>query len=274
MWIQSHQSLARHWKTLRLVRLLGVSKSAAIGNLHLLWWWCLDYADDGYLGRFRADEIALAAEFDGDPEVFVQALVESGFIDMKEDGLHIHDWAEYTGRLKQRRDANTQRMRDARAQHVQRTDSERVAHVQRTDGAHDAHDSARASDVRGQSREEEKREEEKRGDMGAVAPAKVTPIEKGKRGMNAPKHFDLDAEHYDAAEALGFTTQQTVDETARFLDWHRAKGTTHVDWTAAWRNWMRKARDLKAERGQSKSDAEYWAEFDRLTGGGDVEVGR
>lgn len=32
-------------------------------------------------------------------------------------------------------------------------------------------------------------------------------------------------------------------ETERFLDHHRAKGTTYRDWTAAWRTWMSRADD-------------------------------
>jgi hypothetical protein len=32
-------------------------------------------------------------------------------------------------------------------------------------------------------------------------------------------------------------------ETDRFLDYHRAKGSLHKDWVAAWRNWMRRAAE-------------------------------
>lgn len=36
-------------------------------------------------------------------------------------------------------------------------------------------------------------------------------------------------------------------ETAQFLDYHRAKGSIHSDWTAAWHNWMRRAQKYAAE---------------------------
>jgi hypothetical protein len=203
-----------------------------------------------------------------DAQAVVEVLVQCGLIEVGPDGMAPHNWEgrqaksdDVASRVRKHRAAVTGNVTDSVTGNVATSVTSDLASppVKRSSNALE--------------REEKKREEEMRGDMGASAPAKVTPIEKGKRGTKAPKHFDLDAEHYDAAEALGFTTQQTVDETARFLDWHRAKGTTHVDWTAAWRNWMRKARDLKAERGSKQSDAEYWAEFDRLTGGGDVEVG-
>jgi hypothetical protein len=40
-----------------------------------------------------------------------------------------------------------------------------------------------------------------------------------------------------------------VYETEKFLDYHRARGTTFKDWTAAWRNWMRRAIEWAPVRG-------------------------
>lgn len=48
-WLRSHQELARHPKVKRLSRQLNISLPQAIGHLHLLWWWCMDYAQDGDL---------------------------------------------------------------------------------------------------------------------------------------------------------------------------------------------------------------------------------
>lgn len=117
-WIESHQSLAAHPKTRRLARLLGVSRPAAIGHLHLLWWWSLDYAQDGDLSRFDPDDLADAAEWDDDPASFMEGLRRAGFLD---DDARIHDWHDYAGRLVSRRNANAERMRAARASNVQDT---------------------------------------------------------------------------------------------------------------------------------------------------------
>jgi hypothetical protein len=57
-WLESHQDLRDHPKTARLRRRLGVSLPAAIGHLHLLWWWALTYADDGDLSGYDPDVIA------------------------------------------------------------------------------------------------------------------------------------------------------------------------------------------------------------------------
>src|SRR5690606_15256100 len=70
---------------------------------------------DGELGDVTAYEIALAAEWPGDPEAFVEALVDAGFIDRDESGLRLHDWYDYAGKLNERRERERQRSRQRRA---------------------------------------------------------------------------------------------------------------------------------------------------------------
>jgi hypothetical protein len=122
-WIQSHQELRAHPKTLKLARLLDVSPAAAIGHLHCLWWWCLDYAQDGDLSKFDHLDIAIAADWNEQPIPFVAAMQTAGFLDIDEDEgtIIVHDWPEYGGRLIERREKNAERMREVRANPVQRT---------------------------------------------------------------------------------------------------------------------------------------------------------
>jgi hypothetical protein len=132
-WIQSDQSLDHHPKLKRATRMLGVSVPEMVGHLHLLWHWCLDYAPDGDLSAFEAWEIADAAMYTGDPDLFVSALAdcgngEPGFLEPAQsdgDGLRVHDWHDYAGRLIERREANAERMRNRRAAHVLNTDAAR-----------------------------------------------------------------------------------------------------------------------------------------------------
>lgn len=128
-WIESHQTLRDHPKTRRLARSVG-SLPAAIGHLHCLWWWCIDYAPDGDLSIFDDADIADAAEWDGDAGQFIEALTDAGF--MTPD-RHVHDWYDYAGRLIVRRERNRARMRAARGDSVQDTCTARAVHVQCTD---------------------------------------------------------------------------------------------------------------------------------------------
>lgn len=107
-WIESHQALREHPKTKRLARTLGIDRYAAIGLLHCLWWWTLDYADDGDLSRFDEHDIADGVDWDGDAAHLVKALTCCGFID---SDRHIHDWEDFAGRIKARREQSKDRQR-------------------------------------------------------------------------------------------------------------------------------------------------------------------
>ena len=128
LWIESHQTLRDHPKTRKLARQLEVRLPEAIGMLHLLWWWCLDYALDGDLSRYGADEIADACDWPASPATLIAALTECQFLD-DSGGLVVHDWEAYAGRLLARREYNRKRMKatrqtvacTTRAQHVQNT---------------------------------------------------------------------------------------------------------------------------------------------------------
>lgn len=128
-WIESHQELARHPKTKRLARLLGVSLPAAVGHLHFLWWWAMDYAQDGDITKYDELDIADACGWEGDAEQMINALVESGFVDRTEEGLFIHDWYEYAGRLIEKREASKERARKSRERNAQRARNVRATNA-------------------------------------------------------------------------------------------------------------------------------------------------
>lgn len=136
-YIESHDSLREHPKTRRAARALGVNRAQFIGHLHMLWWWAMEYADDGDLSVFDPADIADGADWDGDPDQFVDALLNAGPGDSTgflaytpEHRLVIHDWNDYAGKLIERRRANRERMRSKRAEHVQDTCDAQSPHVQ------------------------------------------------------------------------------------------------------------------------------------------------
>ena len=112
-WIESHQEVGRHPKTKKLARLLGVNLPTAVGHLHYFWWWALDFAQDGLLTKYDADDIADAMQWDGDPNTLLDAMISAGYIDDTDEGLAIHDWAEYAGKLLERRAKDRARKRAA-----------------------------------------------------------------------------------------------------------------------------------------------------------------
>lgn len=122
-WIESHQELGAHPKTRKLATMLGIHRMQVVGHLHALWWWALDYAEDGDLSQYDAADVALGAEWDGDPDEFVGALIDcgpgdkSGFL---EADMLLHDWHDYAGKLVERRRKDRERKAQARGQSTDR----------------------------------------------------------------------------------------------------------------------------------------------------------
>lgn len=145
-WIELHQAVWTHRKTLILADLLGLDPTYAAAHMVRLWTWALDNAPTGDLSQLPDRVIAYGSGWTGEPSVFAQALLESGWLDGDADGhLLIHDWDDYAGRLIEKRQTDAERMRRYRAgatdestppskgsANVTRTLRERNAHVQGT----------------------------------------------------------------------------------------------------------------------------------------------
>lgn len=167
-WIKSEQELASHPKLLMLAQDLEISVPTVVGHLHLLWWWALDYCEDGYLTKYR-NFIPLAAQYTGDADLFINKLIEHGWIDIIGEDLVIHDWMDYTGNLILVREKDRERKRKARTSANSKNSSNKDSwelsdnvtkpskSVQRTSEGHPT-DIQTPSAVRG----EERRQEESR----------------------------------------------------------------------------------------------------------------
>lgn len=113
-WIESHQALGQHPKTIRLAALLKRDLPTVVGHLHYLWWWALDYAPDGRLGKHGPEVVAHACLWKGSPQKLVEALEAAGFVDSSGDMSSIHDWDDYAGALLERRARDADRKRTSR----------------------------------------------------------------------------------------------------------------------------------------------------------------
>lgn len=89
-WLRSEQSLAHHPKTKLLQSYLNTTLPETIGRLHLLWYWCLDYALDGDLSRKEAKMIEQSCD------IPLKLLIRAGFVDSR-PYRRIHDWWQIQG---------------------------------------------------------------------------------------------------------------------------------------------------------------------------------
>jgi hypothetical protein len=89
-WLRSEQSLLHHPKTKLLQSYLNATLPETIGKLHMLWYWCLDYALDGDLSRKEPKMIEQSCD------IPLKLLVKAGFVDSR-PYRRIHDWWQIQG---------------------------------------------------------------------------------------------------------------------------------------------------------------------------------
>lgn len=77
-----------------------------------------------------------------------------------------------------------------------------------------------------------------------------------KRSLtDAPDRMEITPAMRKFAADRGLPPEVLPAETRQFLDWHRSKGNRFADWAAAWRNWIVKAVEIRAER-QSRASGQ------------------
>lgn len=85
-----------HPKIYQLAARLGVSRPTALGHLDLLWGFVEDRAIQGDIGKWPNIAIARACDWEGDPDLFINAFLDSQLLDEdKKHRLVVHDWPEH-----------------------------------------------------------------------------------------------------------------------------------------------------------------------------------
>lgn len=80
----------------RLQRRLGISTAQLVGHLELMWIATAKNSPEGDIGRFSNEDIAIACHWEGDPDNFVDSLVECGWLDKDTKWrLLVHNWSEH-----------------------------------------------------------------------------------------------------------------------------------------------------------------------------------
>jgi len=93
--IRVNTDFPNHRKTKKLIQKLGYA-----GPTHLLFLWTAiaKSRPKGELTGMTQDDIALDGQWPGSPEVFVDALLTCGFLEMNGDGIfRLHDWETHQG---------------------------------------------------------------------------------------------------------------------------------------------------------------------------------
>lgn len=85
-----------HPKVIDLSCRLGISLPQTVGHLEFFWSFVAQKTPQGDIGKWSDAVISRAVHWDGDPEKFVTALEDSGFIDRCAERRYIvHDWKEH-----------------------------------------------------------------------------------------------------------------------------------------------------------------------------------
>ena len=116
-WLEIHQSLTTHRKTMYLAAILGIPRAHATGLMVTFWLWALDNAPSGDLDCLPPELIEMAAQWEGERGVLLDAMITVGFVVRDNVGMRIHDWGDYAGKLIARREKALDRMRKARDEH-------------------------------------------------------------------------------------------------------------------------------------------------------------
>lgn len=109
-WIEFHDDVWDHYKTMRLCKLTGLEDTNAVGKLAALWHFTLRNAwRDANLEPWGDQAIEAACRWRGKPGVFIKALREVGYL----DGSIVHGWVERAGRLVNDRIYNEKRRKSS-----------------------------------------------------------------------------------------------------------------------------------------------------------------
>ncbi len=224
-YVEFHQALLDHRKTVVAAERLQLKEVYLAGHLAALWAWCLDNCPDGILPT-SARAIARGARWDDDPQEFLDAIEEAGFVDRDGLSLSIHDWSDYGGKLIEKRRANAAKQARYRERHADDGDSNGNVTV-----------TLRQHNPLEKSREEKSR---------VTPPISPSGEEQSKpvRAIKTPIPINLaDLIPPDTWRAIGeeqhLTDEQLRFETSQMVDHFQSKGERRPDWVAGWRKWMR-----------------------------------
>jgi uncharacterized protein YbdZ (MbtH family) len=100
MYITVDETLLGHVKLVALQSLLGSSQSVTLGHIVSLWLNVMRREPSGDISNWPNKAIAIYSGWDGDHDLFVDSLIETGWLDKGSDGLCVHDWNQRYHKLR------------------------------------------------------------------------------------------------------------------------------------------------------------------------------
>ena len=161
MFIPIDVHLKHHRKTRKLAEILAISAREAMSYLVCLWSSAALEAEDGDLSEWEPQDVAYAADYQGDPEEFVRALEATGWL---RDG-RLHGWdnhygkcvkAKKAGRRKVERERGAKRRGRERGEEG-RGDKEGIGDERRGEG-----EEMRGDEMRGEEKRRDKKREKQK----------------------------------------------------------------------------------------------------------------
>jgi hypothetical protein len=174
----------------------------------------MTYAEDGDISGQDVEDIAIGAEWDGDPQMFTDALVSSGFLNAD---MTLHNWDRYGGKLVISNQNNAERQSRYRDRH----DSNGYV----------------TPEIRlplNKSRVEESREDQ-------------PTVETRAKMSRLKKDWEPNDEEIAYAVSKGLRDWQ--DESENFREYWVSEGKTKADWSLTWKRWVRETMKRRQQRG-------------------------
>ncbi len=184
----------------------------------------------------------------------VRETVLRGFVKCSDGRLYHRFLSKEAARAFERK-ATFQRKRETEAERLRRW---RATRSETADETHDETRFTTGTEARfvpegqGQGQGQEERKETSLRSVGAPASPRIeenrSAKSKSKVGTRIPADWSMNETDAGFAKELGFSPQAAAAEAAKFRDFWIAKAGRDgikLDWSATWRNWLRKA----AERG-------------------------
>lgn len=208
-----------HPKTLDLCDRLNAGLAQTLGHLTLLWAFTARKSPRGDVGKWTDGAIARACDWQGDSAAFVNALVESGYLDRDDEyRLLVHDWPDHA-----------ERWVKASLKNLNQT------FIVRTTGPTTVETTGPTDDA-------------------TPCPDLPSPAKPKARARKCalPSDFAPKDSHKQLAAEKGVSLETEFEQ---FCDHHAAKGSTMADWDRALNTWLRNAKKFG---GSKPANEQLW----------------